>query len=187
VRVRPDEVVLCAGHPGRVSARNVLPGHVRAVRSTPDGVVVTLDVGFPLASLVTRAAVVDLRIRRGAALYAMVKANAVVPDVRVEARVRVSLVGPHGELGADRIDLLRAIDATGSLSAAARELGVTYRTAWAWAEAANRAWGEPLVARVHGGRGGGGATLTPAGRAVADRAEGAAAGRGSPARRRSAR
>lgn len=66
-------------------------------------------------------------------------------------------------LGPGRADLLRAVAAHGSISAAARELGVTYRTAWRWIDRMNEVAGRPLVSTITGGQGGGGATLTSAG------------------------
>src|SRR5258706_2041967 len=93
IHIRPEDVLLCEGQPGRVSARNVVPGHVKAVRFVPGGVRVDLDVGFPLSAVVTRAAAKELRIRRGTALYAIVKAVVVMPEVEVAAKFRVSLVG----------------------------------------------------------------------------------------------
>jgi molybdate transport system regulatory protein len=170
VRVRPEDVLLCLGHPGRVSARNVLPGHVTSVRSVPEGAYVTLDVGFSLSSLVLRRAVVELGLRRGSAVFAIVKAAAILPEAEGRFRCRVSFEGRRGAITPKEIDLLKAVDRTGSLSAAARELGVTFRTAWGWAEAANRAWGSALLARAQGGRGGGGASLTPEGRSLLETA-----------------
>jgi molybdate transport system regulatory protein len=55
------------------------------------------------------------------------------------------------------------VAAHGSISAAARELGVTYRTAWRWIDRMNEVAGRPLVSTITGGQGGGGATLTSAG------------------------
>ncbi|MFN7972307.1 MAG: LysR family transcriptional regulator [Acidobacteriota bacterium] len=166
IRIGPEDVVICAGHPGRVSARNVLPGHVRSTRFVEGGVAVALDVGFPLTALVTRAAAKDLDLRKGMALYAIVKATVVAPDEPIDAAYRVSLVGANGILTHEKIDFLRSIKRTGSLTSAARDLGVMYRTAWLWAQAANRVWGRPLIVRRHGGKGGGGAALTPQGQAV---------------------
>lgn len=166
IHIRPEDVLLCEGHPGRVSARNVLPGHVKALRFVPGGVRVDLDVGFALSALVTRAAAKELRLRRGSAVYAMVKAVVVTPDVEVSATFRVSLVGRKGMLDYDKIDFMRAVGRAGSLLSAAQELGITYRTAWIWARGINATWASPLVARTHGGKGGGGTALTPEGRAV---------------------
>jgi len=166
VQIRPEDVLLCEGHPGRVSARNVLPGYVKSIRYVPGGVRVDLDVGFPLSSVVTRAAAKELRMKRGTALFAIIKAVVVVPEMPVDAKFRVSLVAQAGMLTHERIDFLKAIEREGSLSAAAKVLGITYRTSWMWAKEINDTWKTPLVARAHGGKGGGGTTLTPEGRSV---------------------
>jgi molybdate transport repressor ModE-like protein/molybdopterin-binding protein len=166
VRVPPTDVILCSSHPGQVSARNVLPGRVASLRHTPEGVYVAMDVGFPLTALVTRRAARDLDLKRGVRVFALVKAVAVVPNVPVRARFRVSIEGAAGTLDPSKLDLLRAIERTGSLSAAARESGITFRTAWDWIEAAHRAWGSALVVRSQGGRGGGGTVLTAEARAL---------------------
>jgi len=63
-------------------------------------------------------------------------------------------------------DLLEQIDALGSLSEAARRLRFSYRRAWMLLDAMNRRWEKPLVITAIGGRRGGGAKLTPLGRAV---------------------
>lgn len=163
IHIRPEDVLLCAGDPGRISARNVLPGEVRKLAPRPEGVYVTVDVGFPLVALVTREAVADLAIRPGARLHALVKATAIAPLASTEAPVRLSLVGKKGEISSRRVEFLRVIARLGSIAAAAREAGITYRAAWLWMREINRAWGEPLVSRMKGGHGGGGAALTPAG------------------------
>jgi molybdate transport system regulatory protein len=166
VRIRPEDVVLCAGHPGRISARNILPGHVQSIRSSVGGAYVTVDVGFPLISLVTRAAIQELRIHRGSPIFALVKATVIHPETEVRLRVRVSLEGDRGAIDPERLDFLRELDQSGSISAAGRELGISYRTAWMWVQAINRAWGRPLVRQIHGGHGGGGTSLTPEGQAA---------------------
>lgn len=66
--------------------------------------------------------------------------------------------------GQDRIELLAAIGETGSISAAARAVGMSYKGAWDAVDAMNNLSGEPLVTRAAGGRRGGGTTLTPRGR-----------------------
>jgi molybdate transport repressor ModE-like protein/molybdopterin-binding protein len=168
--IRPEDVVLCADPPGRVSARNVLPGFVRTVRAAPDGVFVTSDVGFPLTALVTRGAVAELGLRRGVPLFAVVKASAVAPEAAVSPRFAVSVTGAGGAIEPRQLAFLRLIDSSGSMVAAAREAGISYRTASMWVRRANRLWGRRLVDRTHGGRGGGGAALTPEGRGVLRRA-----------------
>jgi molybdate transport system regulatory protein len=83
-------------------------------------------------------------------------------------RLRV-LLGSAIAIGPGKADLLDAIGRTGSISAAAREMGMSYRRAWLLVEAANNAFIEPLVATATGGSGGGGAELTEFGRMVVDR------------------
>lgn len=67
-------------------------------------------------------------------------------------------------MGPGKADLLEAIERTGSISAAARELGMSYRRSWMLVDTMNRCWREPLVATVIGGRTG--ARLTDNGRRV---------------------
>lgn len=62
------------------------------------------------------------------------------------------------------MDLLEAIERTGSISAGARELGLSYRRAWDLVDTMNHCFKHPLVAGIKGGKGGGGAQLTPEGR-----------------------
>ncbi|WP_312024456.1 winged helix-turn-helix domain-containing protein, partial [Pandoraea apista] len=77
-------------------------------------------------------------------------------DVRVRIRD-----GDTPVFGPGRLTLLRAIEATGSISAAARRMGMSYRRAWLLVEAMNHEFREPLVTRHIGGVSGGGAQLTP--------------------------
>lgn len=68
-------------------------------------------------------------------------------------------------IGPGKIDLLRHVDATRSISAAARAMGMSYKRAWQLIDAMNRDFG-PVVATATGGAGGGGASLTPKGTAL---------------------
>jgi len=72
----------------------------------------------------------------------------------------------HVILGKGRHELLQAIERTHSISAAARQLGMSYRRAWLLVQSINEAAGEPLVEAAVGGPQGGGASLTPRGRAA---------------------
>lgn len=63
--------------------------------------------------------------------------------------------------GTERVALLDQIARTGSITAAAKAAGMSYKGAWDAVEAMNNLAGEPLVLRATGGRHGGGATLTP--------------------------
>ncbi len=65
--------------------------------------------------------------------------------------------------GLERIELLAAIASTGSISAAARAVGMSYKGAWDAIDAMNNLAEEPLVHRTTGGRRGGGTSLTPRG------------------------
>lgn len=71
--------------------------------------------------------------------------------------------------GQGRFALLGLIDACGSISQAAKRMGMTYKNAWDAVDAMNTAAGEPLVARTVGGQGGGGARLTERGRELIQR------------------
>ena len=70
-----------------------------------------------------------------------------------------------------RIAILRQIGAGGSISQAARAVGVSYKAAWQALDTLTNLAGVPLVERVVGGAGGGGAVLTPAGQALLDAAQ----------------
>jgi molybdate transport system regulatory protein len=67
-------------------------------------------------------------------------------------------------LGPGRIELLGHIDRLHSISAAARQMKMSYRRAWTLVKSINDAARQPLVEVTTGGPGGGGAALTPAGR-----------------------
>jgi molybdenum ABC transporter molybdate-binding protein len=81
----------------------------------------------------------------------------------VSLRVCVERAG-RPVVGPDQLVILEAIDRRGSISAAAREVGVSYRRAWELVQGMNEAAGEPLVTTATGGVQGGGARLTPLGR-----------------------
>jgi len=70
-----------------------------------------------------------------------------------------------------RLDVLRCIHASGSISEAARTSGVSYKAAWQALETLSNLAGVPVVAKVVGGSGGGGARLTPEGLQVLQAAE----------------
>ena len=73
--------------------------------------------------------------------------------------------------GAGRARILKAVDQTGSLNAAARELGLSYRHAWSQIHTAEQRLGEPLLLRTRGGNRRGGAELTDYAREVMRRFE----------------
>ncbi len=65
--------------------------------------------------------------------------------------------------GPGKADLLDAIAATGSISAAGKQMGMSYRRAWLLVDAMNRCFQQPLVETATGGSHGGGTRLTAAG------------------------
>jgi len=80
-------------------------------------------------------------------------------------RLRI-LLGAAIAIGPGKADLLDAIAASGSISAAAKRMGMSYRRAWLLVDTMNRCFRGPLVASARGGTGGGGAHLTPLGEMV---------------------
>lgn len=79
-------------------------------------------------------------------------------------RVVIRLDFAHGRrVGPGKVALLEQIEATGSISAAGRALGMSYRRAWLLVEQLNAMFAEPVVTAHPGGAGGGGAALTPFG------------------------
>lgn len=77
-------------------------------------------------------------------------------------RFRVDF-GRDEAIGPGKIALLEHIGTSGSLSQAARELGMSYRRAWQLLTSLNACFSERVVLTARGGRGGGGARLTPFG------------------------
>lgn len=86
----------------------------------------------------------------------------------IKAQVRLML-GEEIAFGPGKADLLEAIAETGSISAAGRKLGMSYRRAWLLIDTMNRCFKGPLVASSVGGSGGGGAHLTELGEDVLKR------------------
>lgn len=66
-------------------------------------------------------------------------------------------------LGPGKADLLEGIQDTGSIAAAGRRMGMSYKRAWTLVDTLNRYFREPLVISAAGGKSGGGASLTPFG------------------------
>lgn len=75
------------------------------------------------------------------------------------------------EIADKRIDILRRLGEVGSISQAARSAGVSYKAAWQALETLSNLAGTPLIEKVVGGTGGGGAQLTQAGQQVLQGAE----------------
>lgn len=75
--------------------------------------------------------------------------------LRLQIRFNDSVIGPG------KIALLESVAEAGSISAAGKACGMTFRRAWQLIETVQAALGQPLVETTVGGRGGGGARLTP--------------------------
>ncbi|RJE79347.1 winged helix-turn-helix domain-containing protein [Paracoccus sp. JM45] len=69
-------------------------------------------------------------------------------------------------LGPGKAELLSRIARLGSISAAAREMGMSYKRAWTLVEEMNIAFALPVIESARGGPKGGGATVTPTGEKV---------------------
>ena len=74
--------------------------------------------------------------------------------------------GEEIAMGPGKADLIDAINEHGSISAAARAIGMSYRRAWMLVSVMNRCWREPLIETAPGGRARAGARVTPFGRDV---------------------
>jgi len=82
-------------------------------------------------------------------------------------RLKLRLVfGEYAMLGPGKAELLERIRDTGSISAAGRQMQMSYKRAWTLVETLNATFAEPLVDSTRGGPKGGGARLTAAGQAV---------------------
>jgi len=84
------------------------------------------------------------------------------PQIRIMFRKAIAM-------GPGKADLLRAIDETGSISAAARALGMSYRRAWLLVDTMNQCFKTPVVDTLTGGQKGGGARVTETGHEVLNR------------------
>lgn len=84
------------------------------------------------------------------------------PQIRIMFRKAIAM-------GPGKADLLQAIERTGSISAAAREMDMSYRRAWMLVDVMNHCFNEPLVITETGGQRGGGAKVTDFGREVLQR------------------
>jgi len=90
-------------------------------------------------------------------------ASTSVPPTRLRLRL---LFGEDTMLGPGKAELLERIRDSGSISAAGRQMQMSYKRAWMLVEEMNAAFRDPLVDSSRGGVNGGGARLTAAGAAV---------------------
>src|SRR5882672_3998698 len=74
--------------------------------------------------------------------------------------------GPMARVGLERIALVEAIAELGSITAAAKRVGLSYKGAWDVVQTLNNLFDTPLIEAAPGGRRGWAARITPRGRAV---------------------
>ncbi|MGA7974561.1 MAG: transcriptional regulator [Pseudolabrys sp.] len=86
----------------------------------------------------------------------------------VRLMVRVAF-GRRGALGPGKVRLIELIDEHGSITAACKEMGMSYRRAWLLVEGLKQAFREPVLTTQQGGVSGGGCRLTPHGRSILQR------------------
>jgi molybdate transport system regulatory protein len=84
-------------------------------------------------------------------------------DYKIKSRIWIE-VGDNVLLGEGRVRLLKAVDATGSLSKAAKSIGMSYKKAWTLIDAVNKSAKEAVVVTSIGGQNGGGTIITPYGK-----------------------
>ena len=84
------------------------------------------------------------------------------PAIALQGAVAMTIDGKQFG-GSHQVELLEAIAQTGSITQAAKAVGISYKTAWDTVDQMNQMAGEPLVQRVTGGKGGGGTRLTQRG------------------------
>jgi molybdate transport system regulatory protein len=90
---------------------------------------------------------------------AAAQGNRLRPQIRIMFR-KVIAMGPG------KADLLQTIGETGSISAAARQMGMSYRRAWLLVDTMNQCFKSPVVITLTGGKAGGGAAVTEFGKGV---------------------
>lgn len=83
--------------------------------------------------------------------------------IQPHIRIRIPF-GDDYAIGPGKADLLEAIERTGSISAAGRDLKMSYRRAWLLVDTMNRCFKHPLVETATGGTSGGGAQVTKLGK-----------------------
>ncbi|GGW46168.1 winged helix-turn-helix domain-containing protein [Arenibacter certesii] len=82
---------------------------------------------------------------------------------KIKSRIWIE-AGDNVFLGEGRVKLLKAIDEEGSLSKAAKSLGMSYKKAWTLVDAVNKSAKRKVVVKTVGGAQGGGTKITPYGK-----------------------
>ncbi len=90
------------------------------------------------------------------------------PEERPTLFLRIKF-GSRAHLGPGKIELMELIEKLGSISAAGKAMGMSYRRAWLIIDGLNALFAEAVVVKQTGGSGGGGAVLTDLGRNIVRR------------------
>lgn len=109
------------------------------------------------------------RVSNGSTADAVLAATPVGNPARYPGLTLRVLGRDEPAMGPGRAALLERIEQTGSISSAARELGMSYRRAWQLVEAINASFNQEVVETAIGGRRGGGTRVTDFGHEVLDR------------------
>lgn len=88
-------------------------------------------------------------------------------DYKIRSRIWIE-VGDTMLLGEGRVKLLKAIEVHGSLSKAAKSIGMSYKKAWTLVDAVNKSAKEAVVTKTIGGQQGGGTVITPYGKQLVE-------------------
>jgi molybdate transport system regulatory protein len=91
--------------------------------------------------------------------------NSPAPFPQIHLRITLR---PGSAFGPGKAELLEKIAATGSISAAARQMHMSYKRAWQLVDDMNRSFSQPVVNTLAGGARGGGANLTDRGKRVVE-------------------
>jgi molybdate transport system regulatory protein len=86
-------------------------------------------------------------------------------NFKIKSRIWIEQDGEEF-LGEGKIQLLKAIEETGSLSKAAKSIPISYKKAWHLIDAVNKSSKKPVTINSVGGKGGGGCELTPYGKSI---------------------
>ena len=84
-------------------------------------------------------------------------------DYKIKSRIWIE-IGDNVLVGEGRVRLLKEIEAQGSLSKAAKSIGMSYKKAWTLIDAVNKSAKEAVVTTSVGGQKGGGTVITPYGK-----------------------
>lgn len=96
----------------------------------------------------------------------VIKPGAGTVTNKLDGEIWLRSDGERADLGLEQVRLLEVVGRTGSISAAARQLGISYKTAWERIERLNNLAREPVVIRAAGGSQGGGSQLTEYGKRI---------------------